>query len=296
MKTRVSTRDQILEALSESAAGLTLPELAEFCTACDHDEQIVGTMLAILHRENVIHPGPELRGGLKVWIFGKEPIEEHQPPISLASGDKGPRVGQRAPVSEAALAIAGMRQDSPRTRAHAAPSVQSPALTVRAKIEAALREHGPMRATDIEKHVDEKRISSECSTLLYRKILVKLGGNRRGSIYGLPGQTLKDQKDTQPTKGRDPETLIRKANGGEGAVTPAAGPAIAEEPKPAAAPVAHREIHAKLERWGDVRREGEKGGDTLYKAALLDLQDRRDAKVAELAKIDRAIEAMRELA
>lgn len=234
---------------------------------CENDEQVVGSMIGILHRKNVIHPGPEPRDRAIVWVFGKAPVEKHEPPISLAGGDfkRGPG------AEEAARVIAGMRQTSTRTRAHATPSVQTPALTVRAKIEAALREHGPMRATDLAAHVDEKHLGNNCSTLANRGILIRLGGTKRGTFYGLPGQPLKVRNPLQvttPAKGREPATLSRQANGGGGAATSAAGPA--------------------------------EQVDSLYAAALLDLKERRAAleqrMAAELAKFDRAIEAMGDLA
>jgi len=289
---RVSTRDEILEALSDSPDGLTLKEIAEFCTACEHDEQIVGTMIAILHRENVIHPGPERQDEATVWIFGKEPEEKHEAPISLAGADT-----PGSPTSEAARAIARMRQDSAVTRAHAVPSKKTAPLTIRAKIEAALRDHGPMRATDVAKHVDEKDIGNHCSSLSKRKILIPLGGRKRGTIYGLPGQTLKDVKaERQPReKGRAPATLSRPANGGGGAVTSAAGPAVAESSLSGLEKSNDLAVdHDKL-----VKREFPEAAtrqhDNLYKAALLDLQERRGAAAEQLAKLDRAIEAMRAL-
>lgn len=306
---KVSTRDQILEALSEEPAGLTLKQLAEFCTACDYDEQIVGTMIAILDRENVIHCAEERRDGATVWIFGRRLAEVAEPHLSLAGGDRRPS----SATSEAARAISGMRQTSTRTRAHATPSLQGPALTVRAKIERVLHEYGPMRSCDIAEHLPEKDIGNHCSSLATRNLLRRLGGTKRGTIYGLPGQTLQDRKPGQeilPAKGRVPATLSRPANGGGGAVTSAAGPAVAE-PSLSGLEKANDlavDLHKLVKR--EFPEAVTRQHDNLCKAALLDLQDRRAATLSlieaykldiataerDLGKIDRAIEAMRELA
>lgn len=303
---RISTRDQILEALSESPKGLTLPQLADFCTACEHDEQIVGNMIAILHREDVIHAGNGLRDAMTVWIEGKQPQELHEAPLSLAGAEQR----SSTTASEAARAIANMRQ-GPKVAAKPAditaskpvpvrPAQEGAALTLRAKIERALRDHGPMRATDIEKHVQEKYVSRECSALLTRKFLVKLGGNKRGTIYGLPGQSLADRKDNSTVKGRQPAALARPANGGgAAAVPPAAVPAVSSDPKPAAPNDEHHHVfNADLELGGAVARgrEAPKGnGENLYQAALLDLQERRDLLMVQVTKLEVAIEAMRAL-
>lgn len=193
-----STREEILAALADHPEGLTSKELAPLCPACDCDPQIVGRTIAMLRAENVIHPGAELRDGGAIWIFGKAPAPTQVERITL------PEHGRAAPaqVSEAARAIAAMRSGSagaPRPRAPAAPSQQQPeqaapqegaSMTIRAKIEAVLRTHGPMTSRAMRKHgLKDDTLGQHLGDLATRKILVRLpGGGPRSTVYALPGQ------------------------------------------------------------------------------------------------------------
>lgn len=67
-------------------------------------------------------------------------------------------------------------------------------VTVRDRIEVALRDHGPMDAAQLRKHVKVEGMPSLCSGLWKRGILRKLGGDKRSTVYGLPGQKLEERK------------------------------------------------------------------------------------------------------
>lgn len=105
----MSTRDEILAALTDAPDGMTLKEIAPRCPSAEFDLQIVGGMLATLNHENVIHCSG-FREHQLLYFFGKQPVPAHElreAPVTLNS----PSV-----VSEAARAIADMRRrTTPRT-------------------------------------------------------------------------------------------------------------------------------------------------------------------------------------
>ena len=200
-----STREEILAALTSHPEGLTSKELAPLCPACECDPQIVGRTIALLRAENVIHPGAELRDGGAIWIFGRPPASEPVERITL------PEHGRAAApqVSEAARAIAAMRQGStgaPRPK-QAAPQPAAPvapqegaSMTIRAKIEAVLRMHGPMNSRTMRKHgLKDDTLGQHLADLANRKLLVRLpGGGPRSTIYGLPGQMAGEKSAPPP--------------------------------------------------------------------------------------------------
>lgn len=287
----MNARAEILEALTDHPDGMTSKEIAPLCPGAECDLMVVGRLIAMLRTENKVHAAPETREGATVWIFGKEPVEQREAHVTLAGAD----VRATSHVSEAARAIANMRGGSgaekqrPRTAvaagdADVAIMHSSARETMRERVLRCLKEHGSQQSREMRAHgVFGANLSHLLSVMVEEKLLVRLGGGPRTSIFGLPGQTA--AKVTPPEKGREPVALNRDRNGGGGTVTPAAGPADPE-------------IHADLERHGAealARRAANGGADNLYKAALLDLEERRAAKVGELAKLDRAIDAMRAL-
>ena len=68
------------------------------------------------------------------------------------------------------------------------------AMTVRDRIEAALKAHGPMDVKELRKHVNAEALAAVCSSICKRGIIRKLGGGAKSSIYGLPSQSLADRK------------------------------------------------------------------------------------------------------
>lgn len=206
----MSTRDEILAALTDHPEGLTSKELAPLCPSAECDSMIVGRVIAGLRTEDVIHPGTELRDGATIWIFGKSPrVEVREPPVTLPEGAR-----PAASVSEAARAIAAMRTPAAglknynKASAAAAAATESPPApakaqqenhqekpmaTIREKIEAALREHGPMTSREIGKYVKAEGLGQNCAELAARGALKKLGNKGpRSTIYGLPGQKKGD--------------------------------------------------------------------------------------------------------
>jgi hypothetical protein len=289
----VSTREEILATLKANPDGMTSKELAPHCPACECDEMVVGRNIAHLHADNLIRPGTQLRKGATVWLHGGKVQEVREAPITLASG--GVQGGAQTP-SAAAQAIAEMRAGSTRTYTHS-----SGKKTVREQIEAALRQHGPMTSAEIGKAIGNDDARQHCSALTQRRIILKIGGGLKSSIFGLPGQTLADRKITSqpvtaaPVKtvtfdGKPPpaDTLVENVKAPEkdrgaaaqsgdrdvvwGAEAPAAGPALGG---------ALRELEekrAKLDReQADLLKEAEAIG-------------------AQISKISRAIEALGALA
>lgn len=203
-----TTREEILAALAEHPDGLTTKELAPHCPACECDEQIVGRTIALLRSEDVIHAGSELRNGGAIWLAGPgEKKEVRERPHSL------PYRPDAKPVSEAARAIAQMRGGSqsaaerplaratqPVTRQATVPAAgpqpevqETAAMTIRERIEAALKAHGPMDSRTMRKRgLKHDALAQSLGDLFARKVLIRLGGGPRSSVYGLPGQKLED--------------------------------------------------------------------------------------------------------
>lgn len=239
----MSTRDEVLAALTDHPEGLTSKELAPLCPACDCDPQVVGRTIAMLRAENVIHPGAELRDGGAIWIFGRPPATEA--PVERISL---PEHGRAAPqVSEAARAIAAMRQGStgaprpkpaaPESAATAAPQ-EGASMTIRAKIEGVLRMHGPMNSRAMRKHgLKDDTLGQHLGDLANRKILVRLpGGGPRSTIYALPGQ--KAGEKTAPPPVADPK--VERAPKGKKAKKAARAKVKRAKTPPAPRPAAPR--------------------------------------------------------
>ena len=216
----MSLRDQILAALGEHPDGLTSKELAPLCPSCEDDLSMIGRVIAGLRAANEIRAGSELRDGGAIWIKGGEEREAIESKLSLPyRPDLKP-----PPLSEAARAIAAMRNKEPTERASARPvSRPVPALppvphqkpeeepaamsTVREKIEAALRAHGPMTSRDLAKHVSAKGLGQHCFELATRGVLKKFKGDGpRSGIYALPDQKKGEVEASPPTEPKAPKT------------------------------------------------------------------------------------------
>lgn len=183
----MSTREEILAALTEHPDGLTSKELAPLCPAAECDPLIVGRVIAALRSEEVIH-AIGLRDGATVYRFGKQPKESTaaEPASARGSGQPLPR-----PVTTPAPTTA-------RPAEHQANEEKT--MTIRAEIEAALKKHGPMDTRAMRKHgLKQETLAINCADLLKREVLVKLGGGPRSTIYGLPGQKLGEAEPSAPT-------------------------------------------------------------------------------------------------
>lgn len=202
----MGTRDEILQALAKNLEGMTSKELAPLCPACECDELVVGRTIAQLRAENLIHSGTGFRaGGGTVWIYGPAPGAAAEPRVSLESPKQEP--------SAAAKAIAAMRQTSAAkppapapasTPKQPAPQREGADMTIREKVEALLKEQGPMDSRTMRKHgLKGATLSQHLSYLADMKVLKRLGGGRGTTIFGLPGQTLADAK-TKPEPERQP--------------------------------------------------------------------------------------------
>lgn len=102
----MSTRDDILAALTDAPEGLTTRELAPLCPSAECDAQIVGRVVSAMRGENVIHAGSALREGGTVWIFGPGKREEPIERVTL------PYVPNPKSSTEAARAISELRRGS----------------------------------------------------------------------------------------------------------------------------------------------------------------------------------------
>lgn len=212
----MSLRDQILEALTEHPEGLTSKELAPMCQSSEDDAAMVGRVIAGLRAENVIHAGAELREGQAIWISG--PGKKTAPPEPKYTLPYRPDAKPAPAVSEAARAIAAMRADksapvrrpaqpAPQPRA-ADPSQEYSAMkTIREKIEAALKTHGPMDSRTMRKRgLKHDALAQNLRDLAEKGVLKRLGGGPRSSIYGLPGQKLGDATPPPKAEPRAPQT------------------------------------------------------------------------------------------
>jgi hypothetical protein len=83
-------------------------------------------------------------------------------------------------------------------------------MNIREKIEAALKEHGPMDSRTMRKRgLKHDALAQYLSDLVDRKVIVRLGGGPRSSIYALPGQKLAEAgpaPSTEPLQPRAPKT------------------------------------------------------------------------------------------
>ncbi len=156
----MSTRDQILEALTDNPAGLTPREITPHCTACECDEQIVARQIATLSAEHVIYP-VGLRAGQNVYVFGKPPSAErvNEVPIESPAGKPEPH---HMPLrfSKTAAVRAPDRAPKPETTpspAQRQPIQEVPMATkkpVAERVVAALKERGASTLEQLAKHAD----------------------------------------------------------------------------------------------------------------------------------------------
>ncbi len=63
-------------------------------------------------------------------------------------------------------------------------------MSVHERVLASFKEHGPMTAGQLRKHVDVAWVAVACAKAARDGALVRLGGSAHRSIYGLPGQKL----------------------------------------------------------------------------------------------------------
>jgi DNA (cytosine-5)-methyltransferase 1 len=128
----MSTRSEILDALTDASGGLTSKELAPLCPSCECDEQIVGRNIATLRAENVIHP-IGLREGATIYVFGKGPDKSpvNEPPVPHPE------------VKRAAHAIAAMR--APKPAAERAPDRAPEPVTTPSPARLAASSEAPMK-------------------------------------------------------------------------------------------------------------------------------------------------------
>ena len=143
-------------------------------------------------------------------------------------------------------------------------------MTIRERIEAALKAHGPMDSRTMRKRgLKHDALAQTLWDLVERKVLVRLGGGPRSSIYGLPGQKL-----------------------GEAAPPPSS------EERALRAPKAPKKKKAKaVKKARVVRMNGRSHTPTPgFAPAIKTLQDERSELLAKVEKVDRAIEAIQALA
>lgn len=262
----MSTREEVVAALTACPNGLTSKELAPMCPACECDELVVGRTIAGLRSNDEIHESSERRDGATVWILGKRPQEDVGGPITLPYAPK-----PDAPhLSVAAREIAAMRASKqpaqPKTAAgqasagtvplaHERPAAPAPAAApleeqsmsdkkpLADRIHDALKAHGPMDAEQLAKRSGTTRatIYTMAGTLQKKFGVTKHqpGGKATNAIYALPGQ---------------------------------------KTPEPKAKPF------------------GTSAHGSPFAKTVADLEARRAGLMAEVSKIDRAIEAVRAVA
>ena len=269
----MSTRDEILAALTDHPLdGLTLKEIAPLCPACEFCEVTVGRMLGALKQEEVIHANG-LRAGQQIYFFGKRPVpaeERREPPMTLASS---------RPPSEAARAIAAMRRPAAEqapSRATSTPTAATPArpavpqenamkvATLVERCMAAMKKHGPCNQEQLAKHTGSTpgSVSTIIGQLKARGVQKHQPPTRGAvAVYFLPGQKI-DGLSTGAELGKrqTPERGTDRSIAGVGNGG-AAGPTVSP-----------------------------------YEAAVANLRQIRAAKMEEVLKIDRAIEAVKALA
>lgn len=214
-----TTRDEILEALTDSPEGLTSKELAPMCPACECDPLIVGRVISTLRAENVIHAGEFVRDGSTIWIFGKNPKEEvREVPITLPEG--GGR--QQPAVSAAALAIAAMRAPAQgiRKTSPAAPAsppqektTMQPKKTVPERVLDALKEHGHCNLEQLAKFASTTKstLYTLMGTLQKKHGVVKIA---RG-VYGLGKPSTAPVVAKAPAEQRAARPAAAKAANGD---------------------------------------------------------------------------------
>lgn len=167
--------EQIVGALKAYPSGLTLQEITALCDLAEGDSSVVGRVIAGLRELN------EVRFRCReVWLLGGEPVEHHEPKITLT--------GTRwVPPFEAPE---GGRPLAPRPRKAPRRVNGSPKATVRERVLVALKEHGPMALSGLRMYVDAPNLATFCSLMKRDGQIKKLGGSSKQSVYGLPGQKV----------------------------------------------------------------------------------------------------------
>lgn len=209
---------------------MTLNEIAPLCPAAEFDPQIVGSMLATLKIENVIHCNG-FREHHLLYFFGKRPLQPHEvreSPVTL-----------NTPVAEAAKAIAEMRRrtgtpNPTHAEQYREKSMAKPSLVERCL--AALKQHGPCTQEQLAKHTGSTPGSvSTITGQLKARGVQKHQPHTRGAAatYFLPGQkgdalasSAELGKKSTPERGAERQLRAAFGNGGGGAETFAAGPAL----------------------------------------------------------------------
>jgi hypothetical protein len=257
----VSTRADILAALSDHPDGLTLHEIAPLCKACECDEQIVGRTVGMLKSEGVIYPAG-MRESVLVYAMGKPPEEE------LVNE---PRIGEPLKPSEAVRAVSEMRRRNGVPHPTVGRESMKPPLLDRC-IEA-MKRHGPCTQAQLAKHTGSTPGSiSTIICMLKARGVVKHRNGREPAVYSLPGTIVK-RADIPIFNEQKPDALKRGAELGK--ITPPKGHGPAAQSR---------------------SRNGGAAGPALFGQALKALQDERAAALAQLEKLDRAIEAIEALA
>lgn len=186
----MTTRDEILAALTENPEGLNSKELAPLCPAAECDPLIVGRVIAALRAEEVIHP-VGLRDSATVYKFGKPPKESTaaEPGSDRGSGH------QPRPASTTALAPA-----RPAEQRDEEEHMQKKPLKDR--IVEALRSHGALNVDQLAKHADTTKatLGTMMGTLQKTAGVVKV---KRG-VYALKGAAAPAPRE-QPERVSTPQ-------------------------------------------------------------------------------------------
>lgn len=175
----MSARDEILAALTENPAGLTLKELAPLCPAGDCDEQVVGRNIATLRSEGEIHPDG-FRLGANVWKLGKRPgEEERERHLSLAGAEQRRPSTPRQAAHAIASERAATRQAPPAEPKPAERVVRVSTLAILTRMTDAARANGSCTIEAFRKllpDVSEQDVRTYCRDLVQQEVLERVPG------------------------------------------------------------------------------------------------------------------------
>ena len=196
----MTTRTELLDALTLDPEGLTFDALLERCPAADGDRQIVGGRIAALAAEGLVRM-IGMRDGAAVYALAVTPAERPTSALSEREASTPPRrpagAGQVA-QDTTPRAVTRAPQASP------APAPIAPApppeirMTTADKILALYEQHGMMSTRQLRKHIKVANLSTLCSILVRKHRLVKVGGGPRSSVYALAARTV-PEKPPEPT-------------------------------------------------------------------------------------------------
>ncbi len=264
----MSTRDEILAALTDHPGGLTSKEIAALCPSCERDEQIVGGLVATLKREGVIYPNG-FKNAQLVYFFGAPPREE---PVNE------PRLPEPITLSEGARALAELRRRNGAV--YGATEVTMTKPTVIERCMQALKEHGPCTLAELATHTGStaKSLGTMTHMLKARGVWKHQANGRKPALFGLPGQKM-TRTDIPAFHEQKPDALARGAELGK--VTPS------------------EQGHGPAAQSGS--RNGNGSAETAaagpdYSSLLEALQFERLVLKTKVEKLDRAIEALEALA